>query len=124
ATVQGILAQRLVRRVCSDCKTFYEPSDEVLRRLGLDRAQIAGKKFAQGKGCQTCNFTGHRGRMALTENLVVDDRPRRPILARASASTVAAAAREAGMEPLRQSGLRAIFDGFTSVEEVLREAGG
>jgi type IV pilus assembly protein PilB len=124
ATVQGILAQRLVRRVCKECKVFYEPSDEVLRRLSLDAAQIAGKKFAHGKGCATCNFTGHKGRMAIQEILVVDDRLRELILSGASTSALAAAALESGMQPLRQSGLLAIFDGDTSVEEVLRETAG
>lgn len=124
ATVQGILAQRLVRRVCKECKVFYEPSDEVLRRLSLDASQIAGKKFAHGKGCATCNFTGHKGRMAIHEILVVDDRLRELILSGASTSALAAAALESGMQPLRQSGLLAIFDGDTSVEEVLRETAG
>ncbi|GDY02099.1 type IV fimbrial assembly protein PilB [Planctomycetota bacterium] len=123
ATLQGILAQRLVRRVCVGCKEFYEPSDEVLRRLGLDAAQVAGKKFARGKGCNVCNFTGHKGRMAIHEILVVDDRIRELMLSSASTSALAAAALEAGMEPLRASGLRAVFEGTTSVEELLREAG-
>ena len=123
ATLQGILAQRLVRRVCVGCKEFYEPSDEVLRRLGLDAAQVAGKKFARGKGCNVCNFTGHKGRMAIHEILVVDDRIRELMLSSASTSALAAAALEAGMEPLRASGLRAVFEGITSVEELLREAG-
>jgi type IV pilus assembly protein PilB len=123
ATVQGILAQRLVRRVCAECKVFYEPSDEVLRRLGLEQTQVAGKQFAHGKGCASCNFTGHRGRMALAEILVMDDRLRDLILHGASTSTLTAAALEAGMEPLRQAGLRAVFEGQSSVEEVLREVG-
>ncbi|MBL8724372.1 MAG: Flp pilus assembly complex ATPase component TadA [Planctomycetes bacterium] len=123
ATVQGILAQRLVRRVCAECKTFYEPADDVLRRLGLTQNQVVGRKFAYGKGCQTCNFTGYRGRMAITEILDVDDRIRELILAGASTSSLQDAAVEAGLVTLRENGLRAIFDGHTSVEEVLRETG-
>jgi type IV pilus assembly protein PilB len=123
ATVQGILAQRLVRRVCSACRTLYEPSEEVLRRLGLDAAQVAGARFAHGKGCPACNFTGHRGRMAITEILIIDDRLRELMLAGASTSALAAAAREGGMKTLRESGLQAVFAGETSVDEVLREAG-
>ncbi len=122
-TLQGILAQRLVRRVCTECKVFYEPGDDILRRLQVDAAQLAGKKFAQGRGCEVCNFTGYRGRMAITEVLVIDDRVRELILAGASTSAVLAAAIEGGMQPLRESGLRAVYDGETSVEEVLREAG-
>ncbi|MBM3974908.1 MAG: pilus assembly protein PilB [Planctomycetes bacterium] len=121
ATVQGILAQRLVRRVCRDCKTYYEPADDVLRRLGLTADQVVGKKFAYGKGCATCNFTGYRGRMAITEILDIDDRLREMILQGASTTALQAAAVEGGLVPLRENGLQAIFDGHTSVEEVLRE---
>ena len=123
ATLQGILAQRLVRRVCAECKSFYEPGDEVLRRLGLTAEQVVGKKFAHGKGCQSCNFTGYRGRMAITEILDVDDRIRELILASASTSSLQEAAVEAGLVSLRDTGLQAVFDGQTSVEEVLRETG-
>jgi type IV pilus assembly protein PilB len=123
ATVQGILAQRLVRRVCADCKTFYEPADDILRRLALDPGQVVGRKFAYGKGCQTCNFTGYRGRMAITEIIDIDDRLREMILTNASTSALQAAAVEKGLVTLRENGLRAIFDGHTSVEEVLRETG-
>jgi type IV pilus assembly protein PilB len=123
ATVQGILAQRLVRRVCADCKTFFEPADDILRRLALDPGQVVGRKFAYGKGCQTCNFTGYRGRMAITEIIDIDDRLREMILTNASTSALQAAAVEKGLVTLRENGLRAIFDGHTSVEEVLRETG-
>jgi type IV pilus assembly protein PilB len=121
ATVQGILAQRLVRRVCRDCKTFYEPADDVLRRLGLVADQVVGRKFAYGKGCATCNFTGYRGRMAITEILDIDDRMRELILQGASTATLQAAAVENGLVSLRENGLSAIFEGHTSAEEVLRE---
>jgi type IV pilus assembly protein PilB len=124
ATLQGILAQRLVRRVCRGCKEEYEPSDEVLRRLGVDRALIGSKKFAQGRGCETCNFTGYKGRMAITEILVVDERLRELMLSGASTSQLARAAVESGMSTLRDCGLQAIFSGSSTVEEVLRETGG
>jgi type IV pilus assembly protein PilB len=121
ATLQGILAQRLVRRVCKECKTFYEPADEVLRRLGLTADRVVGSKFAYGKGCATCNFTGYRGRMAITEILEVDDRIRELVLGGASTTKVQEAALEGGLSTLRESGLAAVFDGETTVEEVLRE---
>jgi type IV pilus assembly protein PilB len=123
ATVQGILAQRLVRRVCNECKNFYEPSDDVLRRLSLQANQVVGKRFAFGKGCQTCNFTGYRGRMAITEILDVDDRLREMILQGASTTALQAAAIEAGLVTLRENGLQSVFDGLTTVEELLRETG-
>jgi type IV pilus assembly protein PilB len=123
ATLQGILAQRLVRRICAECKDYYEPSDAVLRRIGLSTSQVVGKRFAHGKGCQACNFTGYRGRMAITEILDVDDRMRDLILTGASTSALQAAAVEAGLVTLRENGLQAVFDGITTVEEVLREAG-
>ena len=123
ATVQGILAQRLVRRICAECKTFFEPADDVLRRLGLQSSQVVGRKFAYGKGCQTCNFTGYRGRMAITEILDVDDRLREMVLGGASTTALQAAAIENGLVTLRKCGLQAVFDGFTTVEELLRETG-
>ncbi len=121
STIQGIMAQRLVRRVCEDCKTFYEPADDILRRLHLTADQAVGSKFAYGKGCSTCNFTGYRGRMAITEVLEVDDRIREMILDGASTTSVQEAAVESGLKTLRENGLKAVFDGATSVEELLRE---
>ncbi|GAB4141211.1 MAG: ATPase, T2SS/T4P/T4SS family [Planctomycetota bacterium] len=121
ATLQGILAQRLVRRICPKCKVEYPPSTDLLRELGLSAGAVAGREFARGQGCEACNFTGYRGRMALTETMVLDDRLREMILAGASTAQLAAAAVESGMETLRESGLRAVFEGLTSVEEVLRE---
>ncbi|MFT4511817.1 MAG: type IV pilus assembly protein PilB [Planctomycetota bacterium] len=121
ATIQGIMAQRLVRRVCDDCKTFYEPADDILRRLSLTADEVAGSKFAYGKGCDACNFTGYRGRMAITEILEIDDRIREMILDGASTNKVQEAAVEAGLKTLRENGLKAVFDGATSVEELLRE---
>jgi type IV pilus assembly protein PilB len=121
ATIEGILAQRLVRRVCAGCKTMFEPDDRLLAELGVTAGQLGGKQFAMGKGCERCNFTGYKGRMALTEIMVVTDRIREMILQGASTSVLAAAANEQGMESLRQCGLRAIFEGLTTVEEVVRE---
>ena len=82
---------------------------------------MVGSKFAYGKGCDACNFTGYRGRMAITEVLEVDDRIRELILDGASTTQVHEAAVEGGMASLRENGLKAVFDGSTSVEELLRE---
>ncbi len=121
ATLQAVVAQRLVRKICSDCHVEYEPSDDVLRELGLTRSDVGGRSFARGKGCEHCNFTGYRGRMALGEILVLDERLRSAILDNASTGELNALARESGMRTLRTNGLRAILDGATTVEEVLRE---
>ncbi|MEO0481098.1 MAG: ATPase, T2SS/T4P/T4SS family [Planctomycetota bacterium] len=121
ATLQTIVAQRLVRRVCTDCKVDYEPSDDVLRELMVSREEVGDRRFARGKGCDECSFTGYRGRLALCEILTLDERIRQAILEQASSGEIERIAREGGMRTLRQAGLRAIFEGVTSVEEVLRE---
>ncbi|MEY3162090.1 MAG: hypothetical protein RIT25_2081, partial [Planctomycetota bacterium] len=123
ATLEGIVAQRLVRRVCNGCRTVYEPGDDVLRELMLRREQAAGATFAFGKGCEACNYTGYKGRMALQEILEVDDGIRELILQGASTSALARAALERGMSTLRDAGLKAVFAGATTVEEVIRETG-
>ncbi len=123
ATLEGIVAQRLVRRVCNGCRTVYEPGDDVLRELQLRRDQAAGATFAFGKGCEACNYTGYKGRMALQEILEVDDGIRELILKGASTSALARSALERGMSTLRDAGLKAVFAGATTVEEVIRETG-
>jgi type IV pilus assembly protein PilB len=121
ATLEAIVAQRLVRRVCTGCKVFYDPSDEVLMELGLRPGQVQGKQFAYGKGCDACHFTGFRGRTALFEILLLTDRIRELIMDGSATDVIRTVAREQGMRSLRDSGLLSIFDGVTTVEEVLRE---
>ncbi|MGE0143251.1 MAG: GspE/PulE family protein [Planctomycetota bacterium] len=120
-TLRAVIAQRLVRRVCSGCKVHYEPSDEVLRELGLSQRDAGGARFARGKGCEICSFTGYKGRQGIAEVLIVDERLRRAILDHASTGDLRKLALESGMKTLRQAGLRAVFEGTTSVEEVVRE---
>jgi type IV pilus assembly protein PilB len=121
ATLEGVVGQRLVRRVCPECKTFYEPGVEILRELEVPPEQVAGKKFAYGKGCTACNGTGYRGRVAIFEIMVVSDAARELIMGKAPTSALRDLARREGMRTLRESGLLAIFDAVTTVEEVLRE---
>lgn len=121
ATLEAIVAQRLVRRVCTQCKVFYDPSDEVLMELSLKSADVQGKQFAYGKGCDHCHFTGFKGRTALFEILTLSDRIRELIMDGAPTDTIRIVAKEQGMRTLRDSGLLSIFDGITTVEEVLRE---
>jgi type IV pilus assembly protein PilB len=121
ATLEAIVAQRLVRRVCTGCKVMYDPSDEVLMELSLKPQDVVGKQFAYGKGCEACHFTGMKGRTAIFEILEMSDRIREMILEGAATDAIRTTAREQGMRSLRDAGLLAIFDGVTTVEEVLRE---
>ena len=121
ATLEAIVAQRLVRRVCKGCKTAYEPTDQVLMELGLRPGDSAGRKFAYGKGCDACHFTGYRGRTALFEIMIINDPVRQLIMDGAPTAALRDRARADGMRSLRESGLLAIYDGATTVEEVLRE---
>jgi len=121
ATLEAVVAQRLVRRVCMDCKEWYVPSIDILRELELTTDQVGDKKFAFGRGCSSCNGTGYRGRVGIFEIMIVSDTIRDQIMDQAPNSHVRATARKEGMRSLRESGLLAMYDGSTSVEEVLRE---
>lgn len=121
ATVEGVVAQRLVRRICKQCRQEFAPSDEILRQIGLTVADVQGRKFAFGLGCQACSNVGYRGRMAIIEQLVFDDDLREVVMDRASAVKLRDVARKKGMRTLRQSGILAIYDQLTTIEEVIRE---
>lgn len=120
ASLEGVLAQRLVRRICSRCKTPYEPDEAVLGRLGLTPHDIGDKTFYYGKGCAECNNTGYRGRKGLYELLKVTDPIRTLINEKAPNVVLRQKAMELGMSTLRADGLRCIFDGITTIEEVLK----
>jgi type IV pilus assembly protein PilB len=121
ATLEAVVAQRLVRKVCEDCRVFYEPSEEVLMELELTPDQVAGKKFAFGKGCDKCHYTGYRGRTGLFEIMTISERLRQLMMDNVPTSRIRDAALEEGMSTLRESGLSAIYDGVTTIEEVVRE---
>ena len=120
ATLECVAAQRLVRRICENCKEEYAPTDEVLWQLGLSREQVAGRTFCYGRGCDQCMNTGYRGRTGIFEIMVMDDRLRDLIMQRSSTSALRQAAVERGMRTLRQAGLLHIYDGITTIEEVVR----
>ena len=120
SSLAGILAQRLVRRVCKNCQTFYVPTDGDLQRLGIDRSVAGDRKFSYGRGCPTCNHTGYKGRKALTELLVVNNEIREMIANEAPANHLREKAREMGMRTLREDGLAAVLNGETTVDEVVR----
>jgi type IV pilus assembly protein PilB len=121
ATLEAVVAQRLVRTICSDCRQSYQPEEDVLRELGPDAARLQGMTFFYGKGCERCYHTGYRGRTGLFEILVINEALRRAVLARESTQALRQIAADSGMRSLRQSGLDAVAAGKTTVEEVLRE---
>ena len=121
ATVEAILAQRLVRRICSNCREEIVPGADVLADLELSSDQIVGKKFYRGKGCERCNRTGYKGRKGLFELLVMNDELRDMVMRNASTEDLREAARRAGMVTLRDSGMTSIFNGETTADEVIRE---
>jgi type II secretion system protein E len=116
----GILAQRLLRRVCPKCKTGFHPSDSDLRLLELERADVGDNMFYYGKGCPYCNNTGYKGRKALTELLVMNPKINDLVLANAPTIAIREKARELGMVTMREDGVRAILNGETTMEEVLK----
>ncbi len=121
ATLEGIVAQRLVRKICLSCKTEYMPTEEQLMELELRPEDVEGRKFYYGKGCENCNNTGYRGRLGIYEIMHLDDDMRDLIVKHASTQVLRIEARKRGMRPLRHSGLMAIYDGITTLEEVVRE---
>jgi type IV pilus assembly protein PilB len=120
ASLEGVLAQRLVRRICARCKTAYEPDEALLSQLGLSPYDIGDKTFYFGKGCSECNQTGYKGRKGLYELLKVTDPIRAMINEKAPGVVIRQKAMELGMATLRADGLRCIFDGVTTIEEVLK----
>ncbi len=121
ATLEGICAQRLVRKICVHCKTPYEPNEAQLKELSLSEDEIRGKKFHYGRGCSKCNGTGYRGRIGVFEIMMFDDEIRDLIMNRASTNVLRAAAQKKGMVLLRDNGLAAIFDGITTLDEIVKE---
>ena len=120
STLEAVLGQRLLRTCCKGCKEGYDPDDETLDRINLHRDEIGGRQFFFGKGCKTCNGTGYKGRKAIFEYLRVTNPIRELINARSPTLIIREKARELGMRTMREDGVRAILDGYTTVDEVLR----
>jgi len=123
ATIEAIVAQRLVRRVCVKCKEPYTPNEEQLMELALRPSDVEGKLFfrGRGKGCDYCRRSGYKGRKGLFEILVMDDEIRELVMKQASTSILRQEARKRGMRTLREAGLMAIYNGETTIDEVVRE---
>jgi type IV pilus assembly protein PilB len=121
ATIEGIVAQRLVRTICPKCREQYEPREEELMELGLLPEDIGGRKLFRGKGCDNCHGSGYRGRLAIFEIMGMNDTLRDMVMKKASTNVLRDTARKFGMRTLRESGLMAIYDGLTTIDEVVRE---
>jgi len=120
SSLEGVLGQRLIRRICTSCRTAYEPSEIVLTQLGISPHEIGDKQFFYGKGCDVCNQTGYKGRKGIYELLDMSDPVRELINQRAPSLVLKQKAIELGMLTLREDGLRSIYDGETTIEEVLK----
>ncbi|NRA40051.1 MAG: type II/IV secretion system protein, partial [Planctomycetes bacterium] len=121
ATLESIVAQRLVRTICAKCKKPYEPAKDELQLLGVSEDVISSQEFYYGTGCETCNNTGYKGRTALFEILDMNEKIRELILASSSSGQIRAEARRMGMRTLRDAGIEKVFMGLTTIEEVVRE---
>lgn len=120
ASLEGVLAQRLVRSICPDCKSAYEPTEAILSQLGVSAHELGDKEFYTGAGCDSCGQTGYRGRQGLYELLDINDTLRELITSRAPTVVIKQKAIELGMNTLREDGLRNIYLGNTTIEEVLK----
>jgi general secretion pathway protein E/type IV pilus assembly protein PilB len=120
SSTRGLMAQRLVRRVCKQCGAPAMPSEAEMRSLGLEGSNTQGANFSKGKGCQNCNNTGYRGRFGIFEIFVIDDEARKLIYEKVPSSVLRARAREMGMRTLREDGIRKVVAGLTTADEVIR----
>jgi type IV pilus assembly protein PilB len=120
SSLMAVLAQRLVRTICKKCRTPFEPTESQLSMLNLSPHDIGDKVFYYGRGCQNCNDTGYKGRKGIFELLVMNDALRNLVNERAPTVVIRQKAVELGMVTLREDGLRGIFDGETTIEEVLK----
>jgi len=120
ASLEGILAQRLLRTICKDCRASYEPNEALLNQLGVSSHELGDKEFYTGRGCDVCDQTGYKGRRGLFELLDMTDPIRELVTDRAPTVVIKQKAIELGMNTLREDGLRNIYDGNTTIEEVLK----
>lgn len=121
ATIEGIVGQRLVRKICENCKTPFDPTEELLMELELTPEDTANREFYYGSGCDYCHKTGYRGRMGLYEIMTLDDELREAIMKHASTNVLREIATRRGMDTLRDAGTTAIYEGLTTIEEVVKE---
>ena len=120
STLDAVLGQRLLRSICPDCRTAYQPNESLLAELDLSLDKIGDRRFYYGKGCENCNRTGYRGRKGIYELMKITDPIRALINERMPSVILKQKAIEHGMVTLRQDGIRSMFEGNTTIEEVLK----
>ena len=119
SSIRAVLAQRLVRKICPECKEPYTPTEVELRALNLTAASLAQARFAKGRGCDRCRGTGYKGRAGIFEIFTVDDEIRHLINEGAPVSKIRQRARDLGMRTLREDGIRKVVSGMTTPEEII-----
>jgi type IV pilus assembly protein PilB len=120
SSLEAIVAQRLIRNICTHCKKAYKPDQTVLDSLNLTKETVGDTDFFYGEGCQECNNKGYKGRQGIYEYLCITDRIRDLITERKPTLVIRNKARELGMKTLREDGIRKILNGYTTVDEVVR----
>ena len=121
ATLEGVIAQRLVRKICSECKVQYTPEPAELMEVGLRPESVQGRSFFYGEGCKRCNSTGYKGRQAIFEMFLGTEAVKQLIAKNAKLAELRAQARKDGMRVLREAGIIAVYEGLTTIEEIVRE---
>ena len=119
SAVVAVMAQRLIRVICLDCKEPYQPDPALLQEMGFTSEEVQNITFFHGKGCSSCNYTGYRGRLGIFELLIMSDTVKELVLERAASSVIFQEARKEGMRTLREDGWEKIVQGLTTIEEIL-----
>ncbi len=120
STLEAVMGQRLIRTICPDCRSAYQPDEAVLALLELKKEQVGNQPFYHGTGCETCANTGYSGRRAIFEYMPISDPLRAAIIDRKPTIALRNKAMELGMRTLREDGLRCILDGYTTVDEIIQ----
>jgi type IV pilus assembly protein PilB len=121
ASLLAVISQRLVRKICPECKEEYRPGKDIISELDIPESELKGRHFYIGKGCSNCDNTGYRGRMAIVEIMETNDEINSLIIEQSSSETIKKAAIKNGMCTLLETGLNAASNGLTTLEELIRE---
>ncbi|MFQ5964596.1 MAG: GspE/PulE family protein [Candidatus Scalinduaceae bacterium] len=121
ASLLGVISQRLLRKICTECKEEYVPNKDTISELKFSESELQDKHFYVGRGCSNCNRTGYKGRLAILEIMTINDEIRSHIIEQSSTNIIRQKAKNNGMRTLFDSGLNAVYNGLTTLEEVIRE---